>query len=126
MVIPLRFRPGLAERHAAQEGGPARIRDVERRDLGSEHAPFLGRVLPEAQQQVRAERVEVGRVAADLQLAADDRVGRPGEVDDVQRIDLPERDDVADVADEPDAEDALALAESALATELHELSAALL
>ena len=70
--------------------------------------------------------MEVRRVAADLQLAPDDRVGRPGEVDDVQRIDLTERDDVAGLADEADAEDALAAAKTALAAELHELSAALL
>ena len=72
--------------------------------------------MPE--QQVLADRVQVGRVAGDLQLAEHARALRVGEVERVERVDLAERDDVADVADEAHRVDALALAEPADAADL--------
>ena len=76
-------------------------------------APLLVRVLADAEQQVLADRVQVGGVAGDLQLAEHARALRLREVERVERVDLAEGDDVAGVADEADGVDALALAEPA-------------
>ena len=89
------------------------IRNVEQRELRAEGLAPLGGVLAHAQQQVAAHGVEVGRVAADLQLSAHPRVARVGEVHGVEGIDLAEGHDVADVVDEAHGIDALALAEPA-------------
>ena len=88
------------------------IRNVEQRELRAEGLAPLGGVLADAQQQVAAHGVEVGRVAADLQLSAHPRGSRVGEVHGVEGIDLAEGHDVADVVDEAHGIDALALAES--------------
>ena len=79
-----------------------------------------GRVLPDAQQQVVADRVQVGRVAGDLQLPAHARARRVGEVERVERIDLAERDHVAGVVDEAHGVDPLAAAQAADGAEPHE------
>ena len=78
----------------------------------SRHA-LRRRVLPDADQLVLADRVQVGRVAEDLQLAGHARVRRVGEVERVERIGLAEGHDVAAVADEAHGVDALAAAEAA-------------
>ena len=75
--------------------------------------PVVVGLLADAEHQVLADRVQVGRVAGDLQLAEHARMLRVGEVERVERVDLAERDDVAGVADEPHRVDALALAEPA-------------
>ena len=66
--------------------------------------------LADADQQVVADGLEVGREAGDLQLAAHRGVRRVAEVERVERVDLAEGDDVAAVADEADGVDALAAA----------------
>ena len=66
---------------------------------------------PTPEQQVVAQRVEVGRVAEDLELAEHLRLARVGEVDRVERVDLAERHDEAGVVDEAHRVDPLALAE---------------
>ena len=81
-------------------------------ELRPERAAVLVRVLTDAEQQVLADRVQVGRIAGDLQLAEHARPLRR-EVERVERVDLAEGDDVAGVADEADGVDALALAELA-------------
>ena len=70
-------------------------------------------LLADAEHQVLADRMQVRGVARDLELAEHPRLRRVGEVDGVQRVDLPEGDDVARVADEAHRVDALALAEPA-------------
>ena len=75
--------------------------------------PSRARLPADAQQQARADRVQVGRVAGDLELADDPRVVGIGEVEHVQRVDLAERDHVAGVADEADGVDVLAAPEAA-------------
>ena len=69
--------------------------------------------------------MQVGRVAGDLELAEHARLRRVGEVERVERVDLPEGDDVARVADEAHRVDALALAEPADAADLDERAVAL-
>ena len=91
----------------------AQVGDVEDRDLCPGGAAVVGRVLADPEQQVVADRVQVGRVAGDLQLPEDARLLRDGEIERVERIDLPERDDVAHVTDEAHGVDPLALAEPA-------------
>ena len=74
--------------------------------------PALGRaVLADADQPGPVGRVQVGRVAGDLQLAPHRRLGRIAKVHCVQRVGLPERDHVAGRADEPDRVDLLTLAQ---------------
>src|SRR5205823_2907369 len=74
-------------------------------------ATLLVHVLADPEQQVLADRVQVRRVAGELQLPEHAWMLGIGEVDGVERVDLPERDHVARVADEPDRIDALTLAE---------------
>ena len=60
-----------AERVLGQQLRVGRVADAEERDL---HAlgPALGRrVLPDAEQEVVGDRVQVGRVAEQLELAED-------------------------------------------------------
>ena len=73
----------------------------------------VGRVLADTDQQVLADRVQVGRVAEHLQLAEHLRLAGCGEVDRVEGIDLAKRHDVADVVDEPHRVDPLAVSEPA-------------
>ena len=89
------------------------VGDVEQRQLQALHAAVARRLLADAEQQLLADRVQVGGVAGDLQLADDARVVGVGQVERVERVGLAERDDVADVADEADRVDPLAEAEAA-------------
>ena len=79
-------------------------------------------VLAEAEQEVVADRMEVGGVALDLELAEHRRLPRIGEVERVERVDLLERDEVCDVAGEPHRVDALAATEAANPSQCDELS----
>ena len=54
----------------------AQVGDVEDRELRPERAPVLVRVLADAEQEVLADRVQVGGVAGDLQLAEHARAAR--------------------------------------------------
>ena len=110
--------------HAKQDR-PAQIRDVEERELRAEYAPLVGCVLADPEQQVATERMQVGGVAADLQLAEDGGPGRLREVERIERVDPPERDDVARVAGEPDGVDPFPFAEPADPAELDECTALL-
>ena len=87
-------------RHLGRRG---QVRDVEQRRLDR------GALAADAEQLVLADRVQVGGVARDLQLAGDPRRGRVGEIERVQRVGLAERDDVAALAHEAHAVDPLAL-----------------
>ena len=88
-------------------------------------AAFLAHFLPDPEQQVFADRVQVGRVAGDLELAEHARPLRHGEIEREERVDLAERDHVADIADEANGVDALALAEPADPAGLDERAVAL-
>ena len=68
--------------------------------------------------------MEVGRVAADLQLAPNGGTRRRGEVEHVEGIDLAEGDDVPGVLDEPHRVHPLALSEPADAAERHQRAGA--
>ena len=115
VVVPLdgRARAALAELRLLQPRRLREVGDVEQRELQALDAAVLVRLLADAEQQVVADRVQVGGVAGDLQLARDARLRRVGEVERVERVGLAERDDVADVADEADGVDPLAAAEPA-------------
>ena len=74
---------GLAarpERVAVDARGRVEVGDVEQRHLGAEQRAVGGRVLADAEQRSGADRVQVGRVAGDLELAERARVapGRRG------------------------------------------------
>ena len=58
--------------------------------------PSVGGLLADADQPAVAGRVQVRRVAGDLQLAGDRRLGRVAQVDCVERVGLPERHHVPD------------------------------
>src|SRR5438128_8084099 len=96
VVVVLDLRRAGSERDGIQPRRAARVGDVEQLDLSTCEPAVRGRVLTDAEQQVAAHRVEVGGVAAQLERAEHARPRRIGEVDRVQRIDLAERDDVAD------------------------------
>ena len=115
VVVVLGLRRTSTRRGAAwcSSRGVGRVGDVEQRDLRAEPHALGGRVLADAEQLVLADRVQVGRVAEDLQLAAHARARRVGEVERVERIGLAERHDVAAVVDEAHRVDALAAAEAA-------------
>ena len=118
-------REALADLRLLQPHRPREVGDVEQRELEALDAAVVGRLLADAEQQVVADRVQVGGVAGDLQLADDARAVGIGEVDRVERVGLAERDDVADVADEADGVDPLAAAEPADLAALDEVAAAL-
>ncbi len=120
-MVELHLTGAALERGLVHPAGGGRVRHVEDGELGAGRHPFLGGVLPDAQEQTVADGVQVGRVAGDLQLPDDRRVGRVGQVDDVQRVGSPEGDDVADVAHEPHGEDRLPLAQPAGPPQLDEL-----
>ena len=67
--------------------------------------------VADPEQQPVADRMEVGGVAGELELPGDARRRRGAEVDRVERVDLPEGDDIAGVVDEADGVDLLALPE---------------
>ena len=83
-------------------GALLHVRPVGRVEHGQLHAlapaRAVVRVVTDAEQPVLAERVQVFREAGDLQLPEDARVRRVGEIDREQRIHLPERHEIANVA----------------------------
>ena len=70
VVLDVGARPG--EREGIQPPGVRRVRDVEQRGQRAECPAVRRRVLADAEQQAAAERVEVGGIAAELQLAYPD------------------------------------------------------
>ncbi len=120
VVVPLHLRGAVAEGERVDAFGVRRIAHVEQRHLGAEPHALVGRVLPDAEQQPVAERVEVCRVPGDLQLADHARVGRIGQIEGVERVGLLEGDHVADVTEEPDGVDLLAFAHPSHLAELGE------
>ena len=122
-MVVLDVGVGAREGHVGQTPRGVRIGDIEQRDLRTGATSLGVGVGADPEQQPRADRVEVRRVAGDLQLAGDARVGRIGQVEHVQRVDLAERDHIARVADEPDPEDPLVDAEPGDHTDLDELAA---
>ena len=98
-VVPFHAALGVGERPRVDLGGLGRVGDVEERRLEALDAPVLVGVRADPDQQAVADGVQVGRVAGDLQLAEHRRLGRVGEIHDVQRINLAERHHVGPVAD---------------------------
>ena len=86
---------------------------VEQTQLEPRRAALLGGVLPDAEHQVLADGVQVGREAGDLEFAGDPRSGRIAQVEHVERIDLPERDGEPDVVHEAGRVELLTPAEAA-------------
>ena len=112
VVGRLRRRP-RPERRLRQQLRRGRVGDVEELELRARRLVRGGRdVLADPEQQPVGERVEVGGVPLELELADHLRRRRGAEVDRVQRVDLVEGDDVPGVADEPHRVDLLALAEA--------------
>ena len=104
-MVPEGGRPRLPA--IAREGvgrGPLRIggiADIEDRELQAAHAAGVRIDVAADAEQVRGvERVQVGRETRHLQLANDPRPRRICQIDDEQRIDLPERAHIATIADE--------------------------
>jgi hypothetical protein len=106
-----------AERGLRPAGRAPWVGHVEERQLRAPDAPLRRGVLADAEQQVVGDRVQVGGVAEDLQLADDAGLGLLGQVQRVERVDLAERHDVALVAREAHGVDALALAQAVGAAE---------
>ena len=80
MVVGLRLRPAQAEMLGVQARRAPQIRDVEERELRAGRPPLLGRILADAEQQLLADRVQLGRVARDLQLAEHAPALRQGQI----------------------------------------------
>ena len=77
VVVVLGLRPALAEVLRVQPRRLPQVGDVEDRELRPERAPaLLVDVLADAEQQVVADRMQVGGVAGDLQLAEHARLLR--------------------------------------------------
>ena len=85
--------------------------------------PFAVGVLAQSEQQAVADRVQVGREAGDLQLAQDLRGAR--EVQEVERVGLPEGHDGRDVAEVAHRLDLLGAAQALDTAGLHEPTALL-
>ena len=83
-MILLGLRPPLAERDRVEPPRAPEVGDVEERRLRPQHAPVVGRVLADPEQEVVAHGVQVGRVAEDLQLAPHGRTRRRRQVDHVE------------------------------------------
>src|SRR5207253_10830766 len=124
VVVGLRYRPALPERGVRDPRRVREVGDVEERDLRAGRLVVRADVLPDAEQEVVPDRMQVGRVAGDRQRPEHLRVRGIGDVDRVQRVDLLERDYVAVVADEAHRVDTLALPEPAELADLVELAAA--
>ena len=94
---------------AGQQSGYARIGHVKELELRT--GRLVGgrlHVLTYAQEQALAHRVQVGRVALELERSRHAWRGRCAQVERVQRIDLPERHDVPGIAHEAHRVDLLA------------------
>src|SRR4029453_15206488 len=94
--LELRLGVGAGQLVLRQPYRVGQVTDVEQRDLCAGGPALGGGVLPDADQPGGVGRVQVGRVARDLQLALDGRPGRVTEVQCVQRVGLAERHHVAD------------------------------
>ena len=112
-MVPLDRGAVAAERGGGEPEWVGRIANVEQRDLGAEPAPFVGGVLADPEEASLTRRVQVGRVARDLQLAPHDRRRGIAQVDDVERVHLAERHDVGHVPEEPHGVDLLGHTEAA-------------
>ena len=122
MVIPFGFaRPADPQRRQLLR--VRRIGHVEQRQLRALDASVEVGTLADADQQTLADRMQVRRVAGDLQLAAQRRRRGITEIDHVQRIGLAERDDVTLRAEESHGVDLLVRAEPIDEPDLHELVA---
>ena len=93
--------------------GRTEVGHVEERELRALRLSLFVRVLAQAEQQVVPYRVEVGREPEQLQLTSDRGLFRIRQVERVERVDLPERDHVALLAEEAHGEDPLAASEPA-------------
>ena len=113
-------RTSLAERRCCSSRGAAGSETSNSESCVPGRHALRRRVLADPEQLVLADRVQVGGVAEDLQLADHARARRVGEVERVERVGLAERDDEAAVADEAHGVDALAAAEPADLPDLHE------
>ena len=90
-----------------------RIAHVEQRDLGARGETFVGGVLADTDDERFRDGVQVGRKTGDLQFAEHTHRSGIADVDDVERVDLSERDHIGLVVDVTDREDSFTLAESA-------------
>ena len=124
MVIRLRLGPAQTERRVGEPRRMPEVGDIEQRKLGADGSALVVDLLPDPEQEVGADRVQVGRVAGDLELAEHARPRRVGEVDRVERVDPLERHDIGGRADEADRVDALAPTEVADAADLAERAVA--
>ena len=112
-VVPTDVVPAVGggpHRHLAGRG---QVADVEQRHFGPGDATLLVGVGSHPQHQRVADGVQVAGEPGDLQLSQDLGVGRVGEVDGVEGVDLTERHHVADVAHEAHRLDVLAPADVA-------------
>ena len=89
------------------------------------HLPFSPWQLAQTEEAVLAERVEVRRVAGDLERAHQQRLVGVGEVDGVERVDLAEGDDDREGVEPANRLDLLADAELVEAPGLDEVVALL-
>src|SRR5690606_8638934 len=101
------------------------IGDVEQRHLRAPRLASSEDVLPNAEEEVVPDRVEVRGVARDFQHPEQARVRWVGQVDGVQRVNLAERHDVADLADEPDRVNLFVLPQATELADLREPSGTL-
>ena len=114
LVVELGVGRGrAAERVTREQLRRAQVGDVEQAQLRPAQASLRARVAAHAEDEVAADRMQIGRVAQQLERAPDARACGVGQVERVQRVDLTEGDDVAHVVDEANGVDALALAEPA-------------
>ena len=93
-LVPIRFAPSIAVAtnvHAAAQRGIGRVAHIEERgrDFTGVHADSS---------EIAANRLDVGRPARHLQLGFDPHGQRISQIDDPERIDLLEGDDVGAVA----------------------------
>ena len=77
VMVGLRRRPALAERGVREPRRVAEVGDVEERELRAGRLVVRADVLADPEQQVAADRVQVRRVAGQLDLARARR-GRAG------------------------------------------------
>ncbi len=93
-------------------GWVAGIRNIEYRHLRAEGPTLLRGVLADSENQTVAQRMEVGGISEDLQLAFHRWIGRIAQIEGVERIGLAEGDDVTHLTDETNREDPLTLTQA--------------
>ena len=111
VVLDLGTR-AAAEALAVEPDRARRVGDVEQRRLHPARDAVGADLAADAEQEPRPDRMQIGRVPGDLQLAHRAGRGRVREVEDIERVDLAERDHVAGVADQADGVDVLAAADA--------------